>query len=160
MGVPYSKEINQAFGQANLAFDQVTPLVAAGSKVLQATKYIIFLLGAIQVLTAIFLGLILITLLALIITVNPDLEYERQALVTPVVRWLAHLVMQCRRWVQVSVWAVIIGAGLGAAGGWYGTIMGVGLGAAGSWYVIKGVGKSVEIKMEGSKGGDKSRRRC
>jgi hypothetical protein len=54
--------------------------------VLQTTRNITYLLAAIQVLTALFLFLILVTLLALIITVNPELEYEREVLVTPVVR--------------------------------------------------------------------------
>jgi hypothetical protein len=112
MGIPYSKQIN-------LAFDQVTPLVAHGFKVLQTTRNITYLLAAIQVLTAMFLGLILITLLGLIITVSPDLEHERQVLVTPTVRWLAGSVIQYGRWVQVCVWTVIIGSVVGAAGGVY-----------------------------------------
>jgi len=112
MGIPYSKQIN-------LAFDNVTPLVAAGFEVLQRTKNITYLLAAIQVLTVIFLGLILITLLALIITVSPDLENERRILVTPVIKWLADWIVQYRRSVQVGLWVVIIGAVLGAAGGWY-----------------------------------------
>lgn len=134
MGVPYSKQIN-------LAFDQVTPLVAAGFKVLQTTKNITYLLAAIQVLTAVFLGLILITLLALIITVSPDLEYERQVLVTPAVKWLADSVMQYGRWVQVGVWTVIIGAILGAVGG---------------WYVTREVAESVEFKVEDPEGDAKA----
>ena len=134
MGVPYSKQIN-------LAFDQVTPLVAAGFKVLQTTKNITYLLAAIQVLTAVFLGLILITLLALIITVSPDLEYERQVLVTPAVKWLADSVVQYGRWVQVGVWTVIIGAILGAVGG---------------WYVTREVAESVEFKVEDPEGDAKA----
>ena len=132
MGIPYSKQINTAF-------DNVTPLVAAGFKVLQTTKNITYLLAAIQVLTAIFLGLILITLLALIITVSPDLEYERQVLVSPVMRWLAGWVVQYRKWVQVGLYIVIIGAVVGAAGG---------------WYVTREVGEleSVEVEVEGPEG--------
>jgi hypothetical protein len=112
MGIPYSKQIN-------LAFDQVTPLVAHGFEVLQTTRNITYLLAAIQVLTAIFLGLILITLLGLIITVSPDLEYERRALVTPLVRYLANSALQYGRWLQVGVWIVIIGCVVGTAGGLY-----------------------------------------
>jgi hypothetical protein len=134
MGLPYSKQIH-------LAFDQVTPLVAAGFEVLQTTKNITFLLAAIQVLTTIFLGLILITLLALIITVSPDLEYERQAIVTPMMKWLADSVIQYARWVQVGVWIVIMGAGLGAAGG---------------WYVTREVAESVEFEVEGPEGETKT----
>jgi ABC-type xylose transport system permease subunit len=111
--------------------------VAAGFKVLQTTKNITFLLAAIQILTTVSLGLILITLLALIITVNPDLEHERQVLVTPVMRWLADSVMQYWRWVQVSLWTVIIGAVLGAVGG---------------WYVTREVVESVEFEVEGPEG--------
>jgi len=112
MGIPYSKQINLAFGQ-------VTPLVAHGFKILQTTKNITFLLAAIQVLTTVFLVLILITLLALIITVSPDLEYERRVLVTPVVRGLAGAVLRYGRWVKVGVGIVGFGGAVGAVGGWY-----------------------------------------
>lgn len=67
MGIPYSREINAAF-------EQVTPLVAAGFKVLRTTKNISIVLAIIQVLTVVFLGLILLALIALLYTVNPDLE--------------------------------------------------------------------------------------
>jgi hypothetical protein len=114
MGIPYSKQIN-------LAFDQVTPLVAAGFKVLQTTKNITFLLAAIQILTTFLLSLILLTLLGLIITVSPDLEYERQILVTPMIRWFANSAMQWGRWLKVGVWIAFVGTGVGAVGGWYAT---------------------------------------
>jgi hypothetical protein len=82
MGIPYSKQINAAF-------DQVTPLVSAGFEVLQTTKNISILLAAIQVVTVAILAAILLTLIALLISVNPDLEAERAAIVTPVVKWCA-----------------------------------------------------------------------
>lgn len=82
MGIPYSREINAAF-------DQVTPLVAAGFEVLQTTKNIAILLACIQVFTTIILILVLLSLLGLLYTMNPDLEKERQQLVTPVMHWLA-----------------------------------------------------------------------
>lgn len=112
MGIPYSKQIN-------LAFDQVTPLVAHGFKVLQTTRNITYILAAIQVLTAIFLGLILIALLGLIITVSPDLEQERETLVTPVVRYLANSAVQYGGWLQVGLWTIIVGCVIGTAGGVY-----------------------------------------
>lgn len=86
MGIPYSKQINSAFSS-------VTPLVAAGFEVLQTVKNIAILVAAIQVLSLFLLGLILTTLLALLISVNPDLERERKAIVTPVMRWFACEVM-------------------------------------------------------------------
>lgn len=86
MGIPYSKEIN-------IAFAQVTPLVAAGFEVLQTTKNISILLAAVQILTTLLLFLILITLLGLICVTNPDLARERDELVTPAVRWLAGWVL-------------------------------------------------------------------
>lgn len=67
MGIPYSRQINAAF-------EQVTPLVAAGFKVLQTTRDISIILAVIQVLTVIFLFLILLALFALLYTVNPDLK--------------------------------------------------------------------------------------
>lgn len=86
MGIPYSKEIN-------IAFAQVTPLVAAGFQVLQTTKNISILLAVVQILTTVLLFLILLTLLGLICVVSPDLAVERDELVTPVVRWLAGWVL-------------------------------------------------------------------
>jgi len=84
MGIPYSREINNAF-------DQVTPLVAAGFKVLKTTKNVSILLAVIQVLTCVFLALILAVLIGLVYCVNPDLEKERHQLVTPVFKRLAQV---------------------------------------------------------------------
>lgn len=67
MGIPYSREINAAF-------EQVTPLVGAGFKVLQTMKDISILLAVIQVLTVLSLLLILFVLILLVYSVNPDLE--------------------------------------------------------------------------------------
>lgn len=67
MGLPYSRQINAAF-------EEVTPLVAAGFKVLRTTRNISILLAVIQVLTVFFLFLILLGLIALLYCVNPDLE--------------------------------------------------------------------------------------
>ena len=78
MGIPYSKEINAAF-------EQVTPLVGAGYEVLQTLKNIAILLACIQVLTVILLTFIFMAMMGLLITMNPDMEKERQQLVTPVV---------------------------------------------------------------------------
>ncbi|KAK0851854.1 hypothetical protein LTR91_016086 [Friedmanniomyces endolithicus] len=80
MGIPFSKQINAAF-------EEVTPLVAAGFEVLQTTKNIALLAAALQVFTGLILSLVLLVLIALLITVNPNLTEERDALVTPVVRW-------------------------------------------------------------------------
>lgn len=67
MGIPYSREINAAF-------EQVTPLVAAGYKVLRTTKNISVLLAIIQVLTVLLLFMVWLALVALMYCVNPDLE--------------------------------------------------------------------------------------
>ena len=102
MGIPYSKQIHAAF-------DQVTPLVAAGFEVLQTTKNISILLAAIQVVTVLILGLILLTLIALLISVNPDLEAERTAIVTPVVRWCACWAMPaCQARGRVMISAIVL----------------------------------------------------
>jgi hypothetical protein len=71
MGIPYSRQINAAF-------EQVTPLVAAGFKVLRTTRDISILLAVIQVLTVALLGLILLGLVALLYSVNPDLEVRKR----------------------------------------------------------------------------------
>jgi len=113
MGLPYSKEIHSAF-------DQVTPLVAAGFEVVKTTKNIAILLAFLQVYITIILTLNLGALLALLICVNPDLEEERGTIVTPVLKWLARLLM---RWVMGWAgygWLVVgllkIGIVLGTAG--------------------------------------------
>lgn len=67
MGIPYSRQINAAF-------EQVTPLVAAGFTVLRTTRDISILLAIIQVLTVVLLALILGVLVAVLYCVNPDLE--------------------------------------------------------------------------------------
>jgi len=105
MGIPYSKEINQAFQELNQAYGQVTPLVASAYDVLETTKNISLLLLAIQVLTVVTLGLILLALVGLLITMNPDLDEERRELVTPVLRWVAG-------WARIGKTAI----------GWTGTI--------------------------------------
>ncbi|KAF2438611.1 hypothetical protein P171DRAFT_491269 [Karstenula rhodostoma CBS 690.94] len=86
MGIPYSREINAAF-------EQVTPLVGAGFKVLRTMKDISILLAVIQVLTVLSLLLILFVLILLLYSVNPDLEHERQTLVTPLLRNAASLAL-------------------------------------------------------------------
>lgn len=108
MGIPYSKQISSAF-------DQVTPLVGEGFEVLQTTKNISILLAAIQVLTVILLGFILIVLLALLVTVNPDLVQQRQDLITPAVRWGCDSLFS----LIVGAAIIVIGAALGGLAGVY-----------------------------------------
>jgi cytochrome c556 len=54
----------------------------------QTTKNIFILLTAIQVIKAIILALILLAILALLVTMSPNLEDERTAVVTPAVKWI------------------------------------------------------------------------
>lgn len=118
MGIPYSREINSAF-------NQVTPLIAAGFQVLQTTKNISILLACIQVLTVVFLFLILLALVGLICVVNPELEKERDVLVTPVVQWLAGWVLvygSAVGW-MLRIGVVLVTAGLGAFF-WQGSLAG------------------------------------
>jgi len=116
MGLPYSKQIHAAF-------DQVTPLVAAGFEVLQTTKNISILLAVIQVLTVVFLAMILTAMLGLLITMNPDMERERQELVTPIMKWLAGLFIvldHIKKSAMVVVLVVATGCVIGSLGGiWY-----------------------------------------
>ncbi|KAF2848168.1 hypothetical protein T440DRAFT_470510 [Plenodomus tracheiphilus IPT5] len=67
MGLPYSRQINAAF-------EQVTPLVAAGFKVLRTTRDISILLAVIQVLTVWLLFWILVGVVGVLVCVNPDME--------------------------------------------------------------------------------------
>jgi len=118
MGIPYSKEINAAF-------EQVTPLVAAGFEVLQTTKNIALVVAFIQVLTVILLVLVLVALLGLLVTLNPDLTKERAELVTPVMVWLASWVYA---YGGVAKWLgrVLMLGGLGGGGWWVWRAFGVG----------------------------------
>jgi hypothetical protein len=89
MGIPYSREINKAFEELNQAYGQVTPLIESAYDVLETTKNISLVLLAIQILTVLLLGLILLALVGLLITMSPDLDEERKELVTPVLKWVA-----------------------------------------------------------------------
>jgi hypothetical protein len=77
MGILFSQEI---YG----AVDKLKTLPAA----VRTTKNIFILLAAVQVIKAIILALILLAILALLVTMNPDLEDERAAVVTPAVKWI------------------------------------------------------------------------
>ncbi|KAK3075670.1 hypothetical protein LTR53_000818 [Teratosphaeriaceae sp. CCFEE 6253] len=111
MGIPYSKQINAAF-------DEVTPLVAAAFDVLQTTKNIALFLLAIQIVTIVVLISSLFALLGLLITVNPNLTEERDALVTPVLRWGARRLMNFPRYwrgLLVGFMFILLGCAIGAA---------------------------------------------
>ena len=88
MGIPYSREINKAFDELNVAYGQVTPLIEAAYEVLETTKNISLLLLGIQVLTVILLAFILLALVGLMIVMNPEMDKERRELVTPTLRWV------------------------------------------------------------------------
>ncbi|KAK5048633.1 hypothetical protein LTR84_005724 [Exophiala bonariae] len=88
MGIPFSKEIREAL-------DQVEPLRKAGFEVLRTTKNISLILACIQVLTVIILALILAALFGLLLTMNPDLEDEKQMLVTPALKWISGWLLSC-----------------------------------------------------------------
>ncbi len=114
MGVPYSKEIHYAF-------DQVTPLVACGFRVLETSRDIAIVMALIQALTGLLLVSILLAALALLITVNPDLELERQEIVTPAMKWLAGWVMhpEDRKWLEIALLVILGGLVLGTWAGFY-----------------------------------------
>ncbi|KAH6647554.1 hypothetical protein BKA67DRAFT_539412 [Truncatella angustata] len=118
MGLPYSKQIHTAF-------DQVTPLVAAGFEVLRTTKNIAVFLAFLQVFVAVVLTLNLCALLGLIMTVNPELELERTRIVTPVLKWLAGWVLQ---YAGTMLWLLKLGIVLSTAAGgvavWQGSLAG------------------------------------
>ncbi|QGI78663.1 hypothetical protein CEK25_005392 [Fusarium fujikuroi] len=106
MGMPYSKQVHAAF-------DQVTPLVAAGFEVLRTTKNIAVFLAFLQVFVALILTLTLLAILAVIYSVNPDLEEERRALVTPCMQWIASWVME---YGSLTAWILKLLLVLGTAG--------------------------------------------
>lgn len=116
MGIPYSKEINKAFVELNKAYGQVTPLVASAYEVLETTKNISLLLLGIEILTVVLLDLILLALVGLLITMNPDLDQERKELVTPVLQWVAS-------------WARIGKTGMGGIGTMVAIVLMVSVGA-------------------------------
>ncbi|ROV88716.1 hypothetical protein VPNG_10221 [Cytospora leucostoma] len=121
MGIPYSREINNAF-------NQVTPLVAAGFDVLQTTKNISILLAVIQVLTCVFLCAILLALIGLICAVDPDLVREKNELVTPFVQWLSSWVFSYGRTVGWLLrFSVVASTGALGVFFWQGSMAGVGV---------------------------------
>jgi len=110
MGIPYSKQINAAF-------DEVTPLVAAAFDVLQTTKNIALFLLGIQIVTVVVLISTFIALLGLLISINPGLTEERDALVTPLLRWGARRLMNMRfYWTEILLGGtfVLLGCAIGA----------------------------------------------
>ncbi|KAK5113390.1 hypothetical protein LTR62_003490 [Meristemomyces frigidus] len=107
---PFTKQINQAF-------DSVTPLVAAGFELLQTTKNIAILLLVIQILTVLILSSTLIVLLAVLISINPDLDEERKQVVTPLVKWAVHAFVDVQRYwrsVMIGGLVVLLGVAVGA----------------------------------------------
>lgn len=104
MGMPDSKDVNTAF-------EQVTPLVEDGLWILNTTKYISLLGAAIQALNVALLWLILLSLLGLLITANPDLRDERQAVVTPVMQWVVSWVRyrEDRKLLQILGFFMLMG---------------------------------------------------
>jgi hypothetical protein len=108
MGIPYSKEINKAFVELNNAYGQVTPLVAAAYEVLETTKNISLMVAGIQVLNAFLLASILLCMVALLITTNPDMEKERKQLVTPAVAWIAGWTVIGKKLVTTLVTILVI----------------------------------------------------
>jgi hypothetical protein len=108
MGIPYSKQINSAF-------HQVTPLVSEGFRVLQTIRDIAVLVAVIQLFAFFFLGWISLAALGLLVTLNPDLEAERQAFVTPAVKWFSS-------WLLDPEYRVVLGMGVLAVVG--GTVAG------------------------------------
>ncbi|KAI9651186.1 hypothetical protein NHQ30_001223 [Ciborinia camelliae] len=79
MGIPYSKEYKS--------------IVSTGTDFVDTAKKVAIVAVCLQIYYIVVLSLILGALLALLVTTNPDLEEERRALVTPVVKWLASWVM-------------------------------------------------------------------
>lgn len=75
MGLPYSHEIQRASEH----IDAIVPTV----------KIALWTLTFVSISLLILIGALLLAVIGLLITVNPDLERERKALVTPVLRgWL------------------------------------------------------------------------
>ncbi|PMD14132.1 hypothetical protein NA56DRAFT_755037 [Hyaloscypha hepaticicola] len=74
MGVPFSHEIQRASEH----IDATVPTV----------KIALWTLTFVSISLLILIGALLLAVIGLLITVNPDLERERKALVTPVLRGL------------------------------------------------------------------------
>lgn len=111
MGIPYSKEIHSAF-------DEVTPLVAAGFKVLRTSRNITILLAVIQLFNFFLLALSVVILGGILISVSPGLEEERRTLVTPAVRWVLNWLIDLT-WLRLALGAIVIGTVVGVWAGWY-----------------------------------------
>src|SRR5450756_2119647 len=89
MGVPFSHEVQKASEH----IDNIAPTVTAALRNIDSiVPYVKFALVAsilASIVLSILIGTLLIAVIALLITVNPDLEEERKRLITPVLRkWL------------------------------------------------------------------------
>lgn len=148
MGIPYSREISAAF-------DQVTPLVAQGFEVLETTKNISLFVAGLQVCATLILACILAMLVALSFIVNPDLEKERQALVTPVMKWFASWMMQgSTGWIRSGLlWSFLTFVSVVGGSIWYVSYVrktdAEALGAAAGESNDLGQGKDVEAVKKG-----------
>jgi hypothetical protein len=83
MGVPFSKEIGASLRHVEGALEHAKFISVIA----------VLCIAAITVL----MGLIFIALIALLISVNPDLAEERELLVTPIVRWTLKLAVMATR---------------------------------------------------------------
>ena len=81
MGVPFSREVEIILG----SMQDLKPIAAT---VLQTVRYVALLLLVLQIATMFLLALLLAAVIALIVTMDPNLSGEREALVTPVLKWL------------------------------------------------------------------------
>ena len=150
MGIPYSKEINTAFVELNKAYGQVTPLVEAGFEVLETTKNITLVVAGIQVLNSVLLAFVLLALLGLLITMNPDMETERAELVTPFLKWVTgfskagNIVVEWFGIVSVMFLVILMGLGFSTTrhGEWV------------WWRIKRAAGKADERSGYAKVGGD------
>lgn len=90
MGIPYSQEVKAAVDLASELKGHATLAI-----------YAVVVVSAIH---TILLAVFLVAVIALLITVNPDLDEERKAFVTPVVRWML---------LPLRGWNTLVNLGLG-----------------------------------------------
>lgn len=92
---PSSATAQEDYKMASL-FKELKPLVNATFEASQTISRTAPILAWTQGLMIVLLAAIFVALFGLLVTLNPDLEVERQQLITPAVRFLLVQIVRCR----------------------------------------------------------------
>ena len=86
MGIPFSHEIQKASEHVDNIAPTVINALRNVDDVVPYVKSALWAIGWASIILPVLIGALLLAVIALLITVNPDLEQERKQLVTPLLR--------------------------------------------------------------------------